>query len=204
MSAARQLVQLMNTTRNKIMANLHRQANNSNTQELGNTNNLRLSFHILLKPLNWESELCQPFICCYELFTHSHSLFQRGDRPRLFYIKYVCVHSMQQAFSHNICVTRLNIIWCLIMSSHFYCQSWLPSPLHHLTSNLSILLKIANLTWPGTINRFLTFLKFWNKRWHRKRFKDLWSSSSSCFGWDNCKTCIGLAFAWWFSPNNNY
>lgn len=185
MSATRQLTQLMNTTRNKIMVSLHRWANNSNTQELGNTNNLRLSLHILLKPLNWESELCQPFICCYELFTHSHSLFQRGDRPRLFYIKYICVHTMQQAFSHNICVTRLNIIWCLIMSSQYLLSTLTPFFTYHLNCNISIL-TIANLTRPGTINRFLTILKFWIKRWQGKRFKDL--LSSSCLGLENCTT----------------
>lgn len=193
MSAARQLTQLMNTTRNKIMVSLHRWANNSNTQELGNTNNLRLSFHILLKPLNWESELCQPFICCYELFTHSYCLFQRGDRPRLFYIKYIYVHTMQQTFSHNICVTGLNIIWCLIMSSQILLSTLTSFFTYHLNCNISILLK--DLTWPSTINTFLTISKFWIKRWQGKGFKDWWCSFSSCLGLENCKTCIGLTFA---------
>lgn len=176
------------------MVSLHRWANNSNTQKLGNTNNLRLSFHILLKPLNWESELCQPFICCYELFTHSHSLFQRGDRPRLFYIKYIYVHAMQQTFSHNICVTRLNIIWCLIMSSQIL-LSTLPSSLTIWIATFLFFLRKQDLMWPSSINRFLTISKFSIKRWQVKRFKDLWCSFSSCLGLENCKTCIGLAFA---------
>lgn len=94
MSAASQLAQLMNTTRNKIMESLRRWANNSNTQELRNTNNLRLSFHILLKPLNWESELRQPFICCYELFTHSHSLVsERRQTEAILHKIHMCAHN---------------------------------------------------------------------------------------------------------------
>lgn len=113
--------------------------------------------------------------------------FQRGDRLRLFYIKYVCVHTMQQTFSCNICVTRLNVSWCLIMPSQFLLS--IPAPFftsYHLNCHISILVKIVSVTGPGTINRFLMFLNFWITRSQGTRFKDLWSSLLSGVGesWD--------------------
>lgn len=116
--------------------------------------------------------------------------FQRGDRLRLFYIKYVCVRTMQQTFSCNICVTRLDVTWCLIMPSQFLLS--IPTPFfasYHLNCNISIisvLVKIVSVTGPGTINRFLMFLNSWITRLQERRIKDLWSSLLSGVGelWD--------------------
>lgn len=129
---------------------------------------------------------------------------QKGDRLRLLYITYICAHTMHQTFSYNSAVTRPNITWCLIVSRQFllsistpFFASW------HLNFNISILVKIANVTCPDTINRFLLFLNFWIKRPRGKRFNDLWDPSFSfleefwnsfSFLWENC-ACFSLTFA---------
>lgn len=86
-----------------------------------------MSFHTLLKPLNRESELHQPFICCCELFTPHILWFQRGDRLGLLYIKYMCAHTMKQTFFHNICVMgshftlrHVNSVSSEILTSYFF------------------------------------------------------------------------------------
>lgn len=90
---------------------------------------------------------------------------------------------MQQTLSYNICVTKLSITWCLIMSSQFLLSISTPFFTSYHLNYISILVKIASVPWPGTINRFLTFLNFQSKKSQGKRFKNLWSSSFSHLRW---------------------